>query len=184
MCARELLKEDYQKVRPVVCLLGLIYAVLPLFPAYWISVASLPWLILIIIKLSRSFDLRYMAALLVYPVFSDMLHFGVPIVLFFLIYAVYRLVRYRKAAIRLFAGEVLLIAGYGLSEYRYIREVASGNIDLLYDVDELKEISLNAFADTLRRLYFDYKYITNANVILNVCPFVFKIFLLFQLEAL
>lgn len=167
-CAKELLRDDYLKVKQTVWLAGFAFALFNVFPSYWLSVASLPWLILIILKVTRENKWKYLPLFLVYPIFSDMMHFGVFIVPCIIVYFIIAWVRNKKMPYRLLIGDVVLAAGYALSEYRYLQLLKDEDVAFIYDVEELEDLTFVKVIDTFRMLYVDYKYLPYMSAIILV----------------
>lgn len=155
---RSVAGENIKKYSKVLYLTGLFYGILNVFPAYWIAFASIPWLLALIVKTNKKISVAVLLGFFVYPIFSDMLHFGLFIVVSIFVYSIVRWIKYKRFPLFLTLGNLLLIAGYALSEYRYVRQVWRGYIDIIYTVDEWSDFSFSKIAETIDRLYINYKY--------------------------
>ncbi|MBQ0027379.1 MAG: hypothetical protein KBS96_02135 [Lachnospiraceae bacterium] len=168
LLAKKLIGEKIAGCESSIWLLGLAYGLFNVFPAYWMAVATLPWLILLIIRISEKRGYIWLPLMLAYPIFSDMLHFGVFIVLLVPVYFIYKWVRYKRCPYWLLVSDILLAAGFGLTEYRYIRQLYEGHIDLIYKVEEWSDFTFDKLKETLNLLYWNYRYIPNMKAYLVI----------------
>ncbi len=135
----------------IIC--GLLYGSFPSFVVEGISFASLPLLLGILILLYRKPKKRYYLFLLLYPVFSDFVFFGIFIcgylVLFFLINWIVK----KKPAFRMLLSAVVIAAGFLWTEWRlfYSVLISGGSsmresyAEIEYGVKEALSAGWNAF---------------------------------------
>ncbi len=121
LLGKDILKEKFKEVEWIVVLGSLTYGLLPLYPAFSFSFASIPLLIYLIRRLEKNDGKRYYLYLFLYPVVSYFTFFGPFIVGYFTIYFIYESIKTRKFKTNLLLGICLLSLGYILIEYRLFR---------------------------------------------------------------
>lgn len=128
---------QYRKYRPAVALVGLIYGLLPLFPAYGIAFASIPLIICLLRRIYFGKGGRNYLFVFLYPLLSYFSYFGFFILAYLVLAILILWVRDSKRAkknqeggnvfkhlsVRLILALFLLAAGYILFEYRLFREM-------------------------------------------------------------
>ena len=154
---KAVLKDKYVYYSSILWLVGFAFAIFNVFPAYWMSFASLPWLFFFLYKL-RMGDYKWLIALLLYPFFSDMLHFGLIIVPAILIYLIYVWIKTKKFPVAILVGDILLALGYAATEYRYIGLIYNEDVSIIYDVEEWDELSVEKILTTMKMVFWDYEY--------------------------
>ena len=120
--AKEVL-PGFSKYKPLVLLFGLIYGILPVFPAYSIAFASIPLVTLFIIKLYHKTDWRILILLFFYPVVSYFSYFGFFILAYLVVFTVFDWIRKRKCNKGLLLSIPVLALGYVAFEYRLFRSM-------------------------------------------------------------
>lgn len=118
---------DFPKYRPLVLLFGLLYGILPVFPAYGFAFASIPLVVLLIRKLYKKADWRICLLLFFYPSVSYFSYFGFFILGYLVVFTVFDLLRTRKLNKGLFLSIPVLALGYVLLEYRLFRSMLFDN---------------------------------------------------------
>ncbi len=122
LLAKEVL-TDFTKYKPVALLFGLIYGILPVFPAYGFAFASIPFAALLIIKLYKKADWRVLLLLFFYPVISYFSYFGFFILGYLVVFTAFDWIRNKKCNKGLLCSIPVLSLGYILLEYRLFRSI-------------------------------------------------------------
>lgn len=122
LLAKEVL-PDFSKYKPLVLLFGLIYGILPVFPAYGIAFASIPLVTLLIIKLYKKADWRILLLLFLYPVVSYFSYFGFFILAYLVVFTIFDWILKKKCNKGLLLSIQVLAAGYVVFEYRLFRSM-------------------------------------------------------------
>ena len=117
LLAKEVL-DDFSRYKPLVLLFGLLYGILPVFPAYGIAFASIPLVALLIIKLYKKADWHVLLLLFFYPVVSYFSYFGFFILAYLVVFTVFDWIRKKKCNKGLLLSIPVLAAGYVVFEYR------------------------------------------------------------------
>lgn len=120
--AKEML-ADFEKYRPLVLIFGLIYGILPFFPAYGFAFASIPLAAFLIIKLYKKMDWRILLLLFFYPVVSYFSYFGFFILAYLVVFTIFDWIRKKKCNKGLLLSIPVLAAGYVVFEYRLFRSM-------------------------------------------------------------
>ena len=120
--AKEVL-TDFEKYRPLVLIFGLIYGILPVFPAYGFAFASIPLAAFLIIKLYKKMDWRILLLLFFYPVVSYFSYFGFFILAYLVVFTIFDWIRKKKCNKGLLLSIPVLAAGYVVFEYRLFRSM-------------------------------------------------------------
>ena len=97
---------------------GLIYGICPTWPPAAFAFASLPMLLTLLIRLYRKFDWRYMILLLLYPVISNFVLFGLFICGYLLMFFIIDWIYNKRPAWRFLGAIIFLSAGYIIVEWR------------------------------------------------------------------
>lgn len=118
LLGKDIAGEHYKKYEPLIVLGGLVYGLLPLYPGFSFSFASIPLVIYLIRRILEKPSLKNYLFLFCYPLVSYFTFFGIFILGYLLLYGIYRLIRDKKFPARLFAAFAVLFAGYGVCEYR------------------------------------------------------------------
>lgn len=126
LLGRDILKEKYEDYAWLVVLGSLTYGLLPLYPAFSFSFASVPLFIYLIRRIRDKKGKRYFGFLFLYPLLSYFTFFGPFLIGYLLLYAVIFSVKERKVSGRLFLAALLLCGGYVAVEYRLFLLMFSG----------------------------------------------------------
>ncbi len=121
LLGRDILKENFDDAEWIVVLGSLIYGLLPLYPAFSFSFASMPLLVYIVRRLERNEGKRYYLYIFLYPLVSYFTFFGPFICGYIAVYFIYRSIKNKRIAWNLLSGIILLGTGYILIEYRLFR---------------------------------------------------------------
>lgn len=117
LLAKDILK-DFPKYRPIVLLFGLIYGILPVFPAYCIAFASIPLVVYLIRRLCRKIEFPTLIALFLYPAVSYFSYFGFFILGYLVVFALANWIKEKKPNKGLLLSIPVLALGYAALEYR------------------------------------------------------------------
>lgn len=118
LLGRDILKGDYKKYEWIVVLGSFTYGLLPLYPAFSFSFASLPLFLYLIRCIEAQKGKRYYVFVFLYPLLSYFTFFGPFLAGYLFIYALYSAIKRKGTAKRLFGAVVLLACGYVVMEYR------------------------------------------------------------------
>ena len=97
---------------------GLLYGIIPTFPTSPYSFATLPFLMAIMIRITRKWNWKYGLFLFLYPIFSDFSCFGLFICGFTLVFFIIDLIVEKKPAWRFLVSICILSVGYVINEWR------------------------------------------------------------------
>lgn len=122
LLAKECL-TDFAKYKPLVLLFGLIYGILPVFPAYGFAFASIPLVAFLLVKLYKKTDYRLFLALFFYPVLSYFSYFGFFILGYLVVFTTFDWIRHKKCNKGLLLSIPVLALGYVVLEYRLFRSM-------------------------------------------------------------
>lgn len=122
LLAKECL-TDFTKYKPLVLLFGLIYGILPVFPAYGFAFASIPLVVFLLVKLYKKTDFRLFLALFFYPLVSYFSYFGFFILGYLVVFTVFDWIRHKKCNKGLLLSIPVLALGYVVLEYRLFRSM-------------------------------------------------------------
>lgn len=118
LLGKNLAGEKYKDYEPLIVLGGLVYGLLPLYPGFSFSFASIPLVIYLIRRILTEPSLKNYLFLFLYPLVSYFTFFGIFILGYLLLYGIYRLFHDKKFPARVFSAFAVLFAGYGVCEYR------------------------------------------------------------------
>lgn len=97
LLAKDIYRDAYKKYEPAAVIIGLIYGLLPLFPAYGIAFASIPLAILLLRRIYRGQSRWDYLFLFLYPLLSYFSYFGFFILAYLVLAVIILAVRdYRK----------------------------------------------------------------------------------------
>lgn len=117
LLAKDIL-PDYKTYRPFLLLFGMLYGILPVFPAYGLAFASVPLVVLILRKIYRGGNICYFILLFFYPVVSYFSYFGFFILGYLVLFTAGDWIRKQKPNTGLLISIPVLFIGYALIEYR------------------------------------------------------------------
>lgn len=122
LLAKECL-TDFAKYKPLVLLFGLIYGILPVFPAYGFAFASIPLVVFLLVKLYKKTDFWLFLALFFYPLLSYFSYFGFFILGYLVVFTAFDWIRNKKCNKGLLLSIPVLALGYVVWEYRLFRSM-------------------------------------------------------------
>lgn len=140
LLAKDVYGGNYKKYEPAAVIIGLIYGLLPLFPAYGIAFASIPLAVLLLRRIYRGESRWDYLFLFLYPLLSYFSYFGFFILGYLVLAIVILAVRdygwrekrrtsfLRAVSWRLAAALLILSAGYILFEYRLFGEMLFSDV--------------------------------------------------------
>lgn len=118
LLAKEISGASFKKYEPVIVLIGFAYGILPLYPAFSLYFASLPLVVLLLLKIYRKPKVLTYLLLFLYPFLSYFTFFGFFILAYLLLAIVILWIRNKKPPFSLMGALVILSAGYMAFEYR------------------------------------------------------------------
>lgn len=118
LLGKDVLKEQYPRFAWLVVLGSFTYSLLPLYPGFSFSFASIPLFIWLIRRICADGGKRYYLFLFLYPLVSYFTFFGLFLLGYLLCYTIWRSFQKHRPDGRLFAALCVLAAGYLLLEYR------------------------------------------------------------------
>ncbi|NDO50874.1 hypothetical protein FMM75_16205 [Lachnospiraceae bacterium MD335] len=117
LLARDILKDNYRKYESLAALVGFAYGLLPLYPMFAIYFTSIPYLIWILRRVCKR-EKGGFTLLFTYPFFSYFTFFGMFILGYMALYAIYLALTKSKYMIKMLLSVVVLAVGYMVFEYR------------------------------------------------------------------
>ncbi len=118
LLGKDVLGGEYQKYEWIVVLGSFTYGLLPLYPAFSFSFASLPLFVYLVRRIEKREEKYNYLFLLLYPLVSYFTFFGPFLAGYLFLYALIRSVSQKKVQKKLFAAVVVLSLGYVIVEYR------------------------------------------------------------------
>lgn len=118
LLGKDILKDQYEHYAWLVVLGSFTYGLLPLYPAFSFSFATLPLFVYLIRQIRDRKGKRFYMFLFLYPLLSYFTFFGPFLLGYLFLYAVYRCVKEKKVSGRLFLAVIILLCGYAVVEYR------------------------------------------------------------------
>ena len=104
--------------RALTCLCGFAYGILNLFPAFGIPFASIPFIVYVLRNVYRNPSLKWYLAVFCYPFLSYFSYFGLFILGYLTVAAIWLWIRDRRLSLQLFFSQILLGLGCMVFEYR------------------------------------------------------------------
>lgn len=126
----------------VTCILGLIYGILPFYPAGALGAAYIPFLLGFIILYSRTGQSKYVIGVAVYALFSDFVFFGIFVCGYLLLYFILNWIVTKRINLRIIFMVVVLAISYIITEWRlfYVlffsgeETIRASFVDSVYDI--------------------------------------------------
>ncbi|MBD5444522.1 MAG: hypothetical protein HDR29_03110 [Lachnospiraceae bacterium] len=120
---QELYPEKYADYRPIVYMVGFVYGILNLFPAYGFAFASMPLAAYLLIRIYRKPSKLLYVSLFCYPLVSYFSYMGIFILGYIVIAIIWLSIKDKKPAWRLAIALVILAFGYVVCEYRLFSQM-------------------------------------------------------------
>ncbi|MBD5520930.1 MAG: hypothetical protein HDR03_06840 [Lachnospiraceae bacterium] len=120
---QELYPEKYADYRPIVYMVGFVYGILNLFPAYGFAFASMPLAAYLLIRIYRKPSKLLYLALFCYPLVSYFSYMGIFILGYIVIAIIWLSIRDKKPTWALMIALVILAIGYVVCEYRLFSQM-------------------------------------------------------------
>ncbi|MDE6662502.1 MAG: hypothetical protein K2K46_04075 [Lachnospiraceae bacterium] len=120
---RELYPEKYADYRPIVYMVGFVYGILNLFPAYGFAFASMPLAAYLLIRIYRKPSKLLYVAIFFYPLVSYFSYMGIFILGYIVIAIIWLSIKDKKPVWRLIIALVILALGYVVCEYRLFSQM-------------------------------------------------------------
>ncbi len=147
LLAREFM-PDARTYRPFILLFGLIYGILPVFPAYGLAFASIPLVVFLVHRIYRGDGLRFYIFLFLYPVISYFSYFGFFILGYLVLFTLINWIRCKRLNVRLLASIPVLFLGYALFEYRLFHSMLFSDTVTIRSTMAMGDLSLGEVART------------------------------------
>lgn len=126
LLAGELFPDKYVIYRPLIYMTGFAYGIVWFFPAFGFAFASIPLCAYLLVKLYRTSNKWWYAALFVYPLVSYFSYHGIFLLGYLAIAFLWLSLRDKKPAWTLLAALFVLAAGYVGCEYRLFGQMLFG----------------------------------------------------------
>ena len=123
---KELYPDQYIKYRPIIYMVGFVYGILNLFPAYGFAFASMPLAAYLLIRIYKSPSKLLYLALFCYPLVSYFSYMGIFILGYMVIAIIWLSIKDKKPAWSLMIALVVLALGYVTCEYRLFAQMLLG----------------------------------------------------------
>ena len=120
LLSKSILGEEFGKHGAMAAYTGLAYGLISVLPLFGIYFASLPYLILFVRNIERKPRLIWYLLLLVYPAFSNLLYFGITVLIYLFVYFVYRCIKLKTFRGRLLGAWFCLLTGYFICSVRLL----------------------------------------------------------------
>ena len=115
---KELLKNNFSNNKNIIIICGLIFGLAPVFPAGGLSFSFVPFILTFAIKLYRTSKKKYYLYLLLSPLFSNFIFFGIFICGYFVIFFFIDLIVTKKPKWRMLIAMFLYAIGSVIVEWR------------------------------------------------------------------
>lgn len=167
LLGKDILGYDYEKYKWLIVLSSFIYGLLPLYPAFSFSFASIPLFIYLIRRILNEYGKRYYVYLFFYPLVSYFTFFGPFLIGYLFLYALYVSLKNKSVCKTLFTAILFLTFGYFIFEYRLfglflfsdettIRDtMIMGSYNFMEILNEIKNVFINGIfhAEDLHRYF-------------------------------
>ncbi len=131
LLAKDIYKERYESYKPIITVIAVAYALIPVFPTYGIAFTSVPLIVLFLRKLyfAKTFKERlpYYVGVFLYPLLSYFSYHGFFILGYMAVAVIILWVKDKKFPVSTFASVVILSLGYIVFEYRLFGEMLFNN---------------------------------------------------------
>lgn len=145
LLAHDILKDKTGEYKKYILLTGFGYGLLNLFPEFSICFASVPLLVLLLRKIVNKdkLTLLWYVLLFLYPLVSYFSYFGLFILGYMALYFLYRCIKYKRFAFRMFMAIIVLSLGFVACEYRLFMSMLFTNVESIRS-----EIFIESFSAT------------------------------------
>ncbi|MDD6203274.1 MAG: DUF6044 family protein [Lachnospiraceae bacterium] len=172
LLAKDIYKERYVQYRPILTVIALAFALIPVFPTYGIAFTSIPLLIYLLRRIDREAKWWMYLAVFCYPLISYFSYFGFFLLAYMVCAIVILWVKDKKFPAKITASLFILAAGYICFEYRLFREMLFGSTVTIrttmvggdYTIKEVFATIGDAFINTIFHAQDSHFY-----VVLPVC---------------
>lgn len=167
LLGKDILGDQYETYEWLVVLSSFIYGILPLYPAFSFSFASIPLFIYLIRRILYGEGKKYYFYIFLYPLVSYFTFFGPFLIGYLFLYAVYVSIKDKSVCKTLFTAIVFLTLGYFVFEYRLFRlflfsgeptirdTMVMGSYNFMEILTEIKNVFINGIfhAEDLHRYF-------------------------------
>ena len=153
LLGKDLLGDKYKRYEWAVVLFSFIYGLLPLYPAFSFSFASLPLLVFIIRRLKNSGNKIYYLLAFLYPTLSYFTFFGPFILGYIFIYFIYLWVKEKKINLRIFTAMLLMSVSYILIEYRLFALIFGSGQATIRDTMVIDDLSASEIISSIFNVF-------------------------------
>ncbi|MBO4456607.1 MAG: hypothetical protein J5802_02720 [Butyrivibrio sp.] len=153
LLCKDILKDKYEKYEWAVVLFSFIYGLLPLYPAFSFSFASLPLLIWILRKVKNDGKKIYYLLAFLYPTLSYFTFFGPFILGYIFVYFIYLWVKEKKLNLRIFTAMILIGIGYVLIEYRLFALIFASGQPTIRDTMVIENFSAAQICESILNVF-------------------------------
>lgn len=138
LLAREWYQKSYEEYKPLLMVVSLAYGILNVFPAFGIPFATVPLVIYLLLKIYRGGSRWWYLALFLYPFVSYFSYFGIFILAYMVVAAIWLSIRDKKISWRMILSVVVLSIGCVVFEYRLF------GVMLFSDIETIRSSIVNA----------------------------------------
>jgi len=153
LLCKDILGDKYKEHEWAVVLFSFIYGLLPLYPAFSFSFASLPLLIFIIRKIKNSGKKIYYLMAFLYPTLSYFTFFGPFILGYIFIYFIYLLIKEKKINFRILLAMALISISYILIEYRLFALIFGSGQATIRDTMLIENLSASEILQSIFNVF-------------------------------
>lgn len=149
LLAKDIL-QDFPKYKPIVLLFGLIYGILPVFPAYCIAFASIPLAVYLLRRLYRKIDVATLLVLFLYPMVSYFSYFGFFILGYLVVFFAADWILKKRPNKGLLLSIPILALGYAVLEYRLFYSMLFDDTVTIRTTMTMASLNLKEILDMIR----------------------------------
>ncbi len=131
LLAKEWYGAEYEQCRPLAALMGLVYGILNVFPAFGIPFASIPFALYLLLRIYRRPSPGLYLLLFSYPFISYFSYFGFFILAYLFAGIIWLGIRDKKIPVSLAGAFFALAFGYVFFEYRLFYTMLFGGVETI-----------------------------------------------------
>ena len=131
LLARDWYGEEFGRYKPLAAMLGLVYGVLNMFPAFGIPFSSIPFVLYLLRRIYKRPSVKLYAVLFMYPFFSYFSYFGFFILAYLAAAVIWLGIRDKKVPVSLIGALPVLALGYVFFEYRLFYVMLFGGVETI-----------------------------------------------------
>ncbi len=155
LLGKDILGYQYKKYEWLIVLGSFIYGLLPLYPAFSFSFASIPLFIYLIRRIFYEDGKKYYLYLFLYPLVSYFTFFGPFLIGYLFLYTIYISIKDRSICKTLLIGILVLTLGYVVFEYRLFRLFLLSNEPTIRDTMVMGSYSFSEIINEIKNVFIN-----------------------------